>query len=171
MFVVAKMTGLEKPVAAEFEEFPLDSDCTPGANVSQQVPDYLEEWSAVQSNTSSAGGKVREGRTRLSLSFSFEGNQTNFVIFLAWIVLLLLLFCGWMFTVPLVCLSWKLLKMAQWERGWPKSRTLGPPDVFRCRKILNALPFPRCGVRFNSILAYWNDPISTKLKLKKKQSL
>ena len=67
MFVVSKMTGLEKPAAAEFEEFPLDGESTAGTNVSQQLPDYLEDWStssAPPSSTSNTtGGKVREGRT------------------------------------------------------------------------------------------------------------
>ncbi len=61
MFVVSKMTGLEKPLAAEFEEFPLDG-IDPSSSISQQqmMPDYLEEWSAASAQSSS--GKVREGR-------------------------------------------------------------------------------------------------------------
>jgi hypothetical protein len=58
MFVVSKMTGMEKPLPVEFEEFPLDSDQQLGANTSNQLPDYLEEWTAPTSTT----GKVREGR-------------------------------------------------------------------------------------------------------------
>ncbi|XP_046655138.1 F-BAR domain only protein 2-like isoform X5 [Daphnia pulicaria] len=57
MFVVSKMTGMEKPLPVEFEEFPLDSDQQLGANTSNQLPDYLEEWTAPTSTT----GKVREG--------------------------------------------------------------------------------------------------------------
>ncbi|XP_032794254.2 LOW QUALITY PROTEIN: F-BAR domain only protein 2 [Daphnia magna] len=57
MFVVSKMTGMEKPLPVEFEEFPLDNDQQLGANTSNQLPDYLEEWTAPTSTT----GKVREG--------------------------------------------------------------------------------------------------------------
>ncbi|XP_057365532.1 F-BAR domain only protein 2-like isoform X2 [Daphnia carinata] len=56
MFVVSKMTGMEKPLPVEFEEFPLDSDQQLGANTPNQLPDYLEEWTAPTSTT----GKVRE---------------------------------------------------------------------------------------------------------------
>lgn len=55
---MSKMTGMEKPLPVEFEEFPLDSDQQLGANTSNQLPDYLEEWTAPTSTT----GKVREGR-------------------------------------------------------------------------------------------------------------
>ena len=64
MFVVSKMTGLEKPTAVEFEEFPLDSDLHIGPNASNQLPDYLEEWSVPPSSTT---GKVREGKTDSSV--------------------------------------------------------------------------------------------------------
>lgn len=59
MFVVSKMTGMEKPISVEFEEFPLESDSQLGPNTSNQLPDYLEEWSAPPTSTS---GKVREGK-------------------------------------------------------------------------------------------------------------
>ena len=61
MFVVSKMTGLEKPVPVEFEEFAVEGDPQLGLNASSQLPDYLEEWSVPQSTT----GKVREGRNQL----------------------------------------------------------------------------------------------------------
>lgn len=60
MFVVSKMTGLEKPVPVEFEEFPLENEHQQGLNASNQLPDYLEEWSAPPTSTT---GKVREGKT------------------------------------------------------------------------------------------------------------
>ena len=60
MFVVSKMTGLEKPVVADFEEFPLEIESQGGLSVSQQFPDNLEEWSA---QPTSATGKVREGKS------------------------------------------------------------------------------------------------------------
>ena len=60
MFVVSKMTGLEKPVPVEFEEFPLENDQQLGSNASNQLPDYLEEWTAPPTSTT---GKVREGKT------------------------------------------------------------------------------------------------------------
>ena len=65
MFVVSKMTGLEKPVPVEFEEFPLDNDQQLGSIASNQLPDYLEEWSAPNTSTS---GKVREGRTTVPIT-------------------------------------------------------------------------------------------------------
>ena len=54
------MTGLEKPVPVEFEEFPLENDQQLGSNASNQLPDYLEEWTAPPTSTT---GKVREGKT------------------------------------------------------------------------------------------------------------
>lgn len=59
MFVVSKMTGLEKPLVVEFEEYMLDNELTSSTSVPQQLPDYLEEWSSAPSTTA---GKVREGR-------------------------------------------------------------------------------------------------------------
>ncbi|XP_046655135.1 F-BAR domain only protein 2-like isoform X2 [Daphnia pulicaria] len=72
MFVVSKMTGMEKPLPVEFEEFPLDSDQQLGANTSNQLPDYLEEWTAPTSTT----GKVREdgGESRKKVS-----NKKSFI--------------------------------------------------------------------------------------------
>ena len=58
MFVVSKMTGLEKPLSAEFEEFPLENESQQCSQ--QQIPDFLEEWPVPPSSTT---GKVREGRT------------------------------------------------------------------------------------------------------------
>ena len=68
VFVVSKMTGLEKPVAVEFEEFQLEtSENFPtgqqsGLHLSQNLQPcgYLDEAS-IQSQSSSSG-KVREGR-------------------------------------------------------------------------------------------------------------
>lgn len=62
MFVVSKMTGMEKPISVEFEEYPLENDSQQGPNTSNQLPDYLEEWSAPPTSTS---GKVREGKSGL----------------------------------------------------------------------------------------------------------
>ena len=77
MFVVSKMTGLEKPGPAEFDEFHLDSSYTDsnllgsggvagslagGQNSSQHLSEYLDE-SSQASQLSSTAGKVREGRT------------------------------------------------------------------------------------------------------------
>ncbi|XP_046463814.1 F-BAR domain only protein 2-like isoform X8 [Daphnia pulex] len=72
MFVVSKMTGMEKPLPVEFEEFPLDSDQQLGANTSNQLPDYLEEWTAPTSTT----GKVREDESPPRSSTSSSANTS-----------------------------------------------------------------------------------------------
>lgn len=59
MFVVSKMTGMEKPLPAEFVEFPLDNEPQSGAQESQQLADYLEEIPVAPTSTA---GKVKEGR-------------------------------------------------------------------------------------------------------------
>lgn len=61
MFVVSKMTGLEKPGAVEFEEFLLEGDTQVNPQVPQQLPDYLQEAPVP---VVSAVGSVREGRTQ-----------------------------------------------------------------------------------------------------------
>lgn len=72
MFVVSKMTGMEKPLPVEFEEFPLDNDQQLGANTSNQLPDYLEEWTAPTSTT----GKVREDESPPRSSTSSSANTS-----------------------------------------------------------------------------------------------
>ena len=82
MFVVSKMTGLEKPVVADFEEFPLENESQGGLSVSQQFPDNLDEWSA---QPTSATGKVREGKigpSMFSPSFSVLSFNNHVVHFL-----------------------------------------------------------------------------------------
>ena len=82
MFVLSKMTGLEKPGPAEFEEFLVETSNSDtmlgsgggaggggggglvalgGQNSTNQLSDYLEE-SSVAYQLSSTAGKVREGR-------------------------------------------------------------------------------------------------------------
>lgn len=62
------MTGMEKPTAVEFEEFPLENDLHIGSNSSNQLPDYLEEWSVPPSSTT---GKVREGKMGSLVQFFY----------------------------------------------------------------------------------------------------
>ena len=67
MFVVSKMTGMEKPSPAEFVEFPLDNELQSGvAEPPQQLAEYLEELPAAA--PTSTAGKVKEGRICFQLT-------------------------------------------------------------------------------------------------------
>jgi len=70
MFVVSKMTGMEKPLMAEFVEFQLENEprAESGTQEPQQLADYLEEWPVAPTSTA---GKVREGR----IDFNFKWHR------------------------------------------------------------------------------------------------